>query len=166
MTDSPAPEYEWCRPPRQRYRGLGHRWRTRVVAGAIIAGGTVLGWAVPHWEPRLPRIGLEYQASTAQATLAAIAGAMITLSGFIVTAITVVVQTVQGMSPRLVGALRQWAVTRPRSRCSSARPSTLSPRSARSTPNASPARRSPSLWRSSSSTRSPCPTCSVPSGRP
>ncbi|WP_018636155.1 DUF2254 family protein [Parafrankia elaeagni] len=106
MTDGPAPEHEWCRPPRHRHHGLGHRWRTRVVAGTIIAGGTVLGWAVPHWEPHLPRVGLDYQASTAQATLAAIAGAMITLSGFIVTAITVVAQTVQGMSPRLVGALR------------------------------------------------------------
>src|ERR1700754_4703794 len=94
------------RPARHRHHGRGRYWRTRAVAVTIVAAGTVLGWAVPHWEPHLPRIGLDYRASTAQATLAAIAGAMITLSGFIVTAITVVVQTVQGTSPRLVGALR------------------------------------------------------------
>ncbi|MFD9129956.1 DUF2254 domain-containing protein [Kitasatospora sp. NPDC059571] len=65
------------------------------------------GWAVPHWESDLPSAGLDYAAGTAQAALGAIAGAMITLAGFVVTAITLVVQTVQAMSPRLVGALHQ-----------------------------------------------------------
>jgi uncharacterized membrane protein len=100
---TPAPER--CRPPRRR-RGPAGRWRARALASALIGGGTALGWAVPRWEPQLPWLALDYQAATAQATLAAIAGAMITLSGFVVTAIILVVQTAQGMSPRLVGALR------------------------------------------------------------
>lgn len=60
---------------------------------------------MPRWERHLPEAGLGFDASTAQATLAAIAGGMITLAGFIVTAITLIVQTVQAMSPRLVSAL-------------------------------------------------------------
>ena len=60
--------------------------------------------------PRLERdqgwtIGLSYDASTAQATLGAIAGGMITLTGFVLTAVTLIVQTVQGQSPRLLRAL-------------------------------------------------------------
>src|SRR5579859_316096 len=48
---------------------------------------------------------LHYDASTAQATLAAIASGMFTLTGFVLTAVTLIVQTVQGQSSRLLQAL-------------------------------------------------------------
>ncbi|MFF3785326.1 DUF2254 family protein [Streptomyces sp. NPDC001933] len=79
--------------------------RSRAAAALLVVLGAFLGWAVPVWERHLPSTGLGFDASTAQATLAAIAGGMITLAGFIVTAITLVIQTVQSMSPRLVAAL-------------------------------------------------------------
>ncbi|WP_405753020.1 DUF2254 domain-containing protein [Streptomyces sp. NBC_00012] len=79
--------------------------RSRGAAVLLVLLGAFLGWAVPSWERHLPSTGLGFDASTAQATLAAIAGGMITLAGFIVTAITLVIQTVQSMSPRLVSAL-------------------------------------------------------------
>lgn len=82
----------------RRARNLGTAW-------GLVAAGALLGWALPRWEQRLAGPGLHFDASTAQATLAAIAGGMITLAGFVVTAITLVVQTVQAMSPRLVAAL-------------------------------------------------------------
>ncbi|MFI8996569.1 DUF2254 family protein [Streptomyces sp. NPDC053542] len=75
------------------------------MALLLVAAGALLGWVLPRWEGHLPVGGLRFDASTAQATLAAIAGSMITLAGFVVTAITLVVQTVQAMSPRLVAAL-------------------------------------------------------------
>jgi uncharacterized membrane protein len=53
------------------------------------------GW---HWP-------VGYDAGTAQATLAAIAGGMITLTGFVLTAMTLMVQTVQAQSPRLLRVL-------------------------------------------------------------
>lgn len=43
--------------------------------------------------------------SAAQATLGAIAAGVITLTGFVLTAVTLVVQSVQSMSPRLAGVL-------------------------------------------------------------
>jgi uncharacterized membrane protein len=90
----------------QRSKGtLRARTRSFGTALALVAAGAVLGWALPLWERHLPAAGLHFDASTAQATLAAIAGGMITLAGFVVTAITLVVQTVQAMSPRLVAAL-------------------------------------------------------------
>ncbi|MFB6871850.1 DUF2254 family protein [Streptomyces sp. NPDC056323] len=95
-----------ARSPR-RSRG-SHRariLRSRAAAVLLVVLGAFLGWAVPVWERHLPSTGLGFDASTAQATLAAIAGGMITLAGFIVTAITLVIQTVQSMSPRLVAAL-------------------------------------------------------------
>lgn len=46
--------------------------------------------------------GLAYDASSAQATLSAIAAGMITLTGFVLTAVTLMVQTVQGQSSRLL----------------------------------------------------------------
>ncbi|NBE55897.1 DUF2254 domain-containing protein [Streptomyces boluensis] len=83
----------------------GRRVRSQGVALILVGAGAILGWLVPRWERHLPVSGLSFDASTAQATLAAIAGSMITLAGFVVTAITLVVQTVQSMSPRLVSAL-------------------------------------------------------------
>ncbi|MGW0910967.1 DUF2254 family protein [Streptomyces sp. NPDC002784] len=95
-----------ARPP---HRGSGsqraRRARSNGAALVLVAAGALLGWALPRWERHLPEAGLSFDASTAQATLAAIAGGMITLAGFVVTAITLVVQTVQAMSPRLVSAL-------------------------------------------------------------
>ncbi|MFI9768149.1 DUF2254 domain-containing protein [Streptomyces sp. NPDC052415] len=95
-----------ARPP---HRGSGsqraRRGRSNSAALVLVAAGALLGWALPRWERHLPEAGLSFDASTAQATLAAIAGGMITLAGFVVTAITLVVQTVQAMSPRLVSAL-------------------------------------------------------------
>ncbi|MER7570229.1 DUF2254 family protein [Streptomyces sp. NPDC126514] len=95
-----------ARPP---HRGSGsqraRRARSNSAALVLVAAGALLGWALPRWERHLPEAGLSFDASTAQATLAAIAGGMITLAGFVVTAITLVVQTVQAMSPRLVSAL-------------------------------------------------------------
>ncbi|MGI5473039.1 DUF2254 family protein [Streptomyces sp. CA-132043] len=81
------------------------RTRSHALALLLVMAGALLGWTLPLWERRLPAAGLTFDASTAQATLAAIAGGMITLAGFVVTAITLVVQTVQAMSPRLVAAL-------------------------------------------------------------
>ncbi|MGW7642474.1 DUF2254 domain-containing protein [Streptomyces bobili] len=93
--------------PAFRSRGTHRARQTRSHALALffVAAGALLGWVLPRWERHLPEAGLTFDASTAQATLAAIAGGMITLAGFVVTAITLVVQTVQTMSPRLVAAL-------------------------------------------------------------
>ena len=46
--------------------------------------------------------GVSYDVGTAQATLGAIAAGMITLTGFVLTAVTLIVQTVQNQSPRLM----------------------------------------------------------------
>jgi uncharacterized membrane protein len=46
--------------------------------------------------------GISYDVGTAQATLGAIAAGMITLTGFVLTAVTLIVQTVQSQSPRLM----------------------------------------------------------------
>ena len=88
------------RPPRRRPTT---RWPVAVILVVVaIAAAVIL--------PRLEReqgwaIGFTYDASTAQATLGAIAGGMITLTGFVLTAETLIVQTVQGQSPRLLRAL-------------------------------------------------------------
>ncbi|MFJ4849569.1 MULTISPECIES: DUF2254 family protein [unclassified Streptomyces] len=88
-------------------RGIHHarRLHGRSIALILVVGGGLLGWFLPLWERHLPTPGLGFDTSTAQATLASVAGSMITLAGFIVTAITLIVQTVQAMSPRLVAAL-------------------------------------------------------------
>ncbi|MFJ8086246.1 DUF2254 family protein [Streptomyces sp. NPDC096205] len=92
-------------PQHSRGSQRARRTRSHGVALLLVAGGALLGWALPLWERHVPAAGLSFDSSTAQATLAAIAGGMITLAGFVVTAITLVVQTVQTMSPRLVAAL-------------------------------------------------------------
>ncbi|MEL5956924.1 DUF2254 family protein [Streptomyces sp. CLV115] len=92
-------------PRRSRGSHRARNVRSRGAAVLLVVLGAFLGWAVPCWERHLPSTGLGFDAGTAQATLAAIAGGMITLAGFIVTAITLVIQTVQSMSPRLVSAL-------------------------------------------------------------
>lgn len=94
------------RPPsRSRGAHRARRARSHATAVLLVIAGALLGWTLPRWERHLPDAGLTFDASTAQATLAAIGGGMITLAGFVVTAITLVVQTVQAMSPRLVAAL-------------------------------------------------------------
>jgi len=75
----------------------------------IVAAGVVLGLVLPHLERgRVPFGTFHYDASSAQATLGAIASGMITLTGFVFTAITLVIQTVQNMSPRLFAAVRSF----------------------------------------------------------
>lgn len=76
-----------------------------AVAGATMMAAVGLGLGLPHWEDSLPKVGLTYDPTTAATTLAAIAGGMITLSGFVITAVTLVIQTVQSMSPRLIGVI-------------------------------------------------------------
>ena len=70
--------------------------------GLAIAAGLIL--------PRLERHfgwhdGISYDVGAAESTLGAIAGGMITLTGFVLTAVTLIVQTVQSQSPRLLRVL-------------------------------------------------------------
>ena len=69
-----------------------------VVALAVAAGAVLPRLEVDHrWS-----VGFSYDAATAQAMLAAIAGGMITLTGFVLAAVTLMVQTIQNQSPRLL----------------------------------------------------------------
>ena len=96
-------------PYRSRYRGNGCRitiyW---PLAIAEVTVAIVVALLLPdleshfHWTD-----GLDYDASTAQTTLAAIAGGMITLTGFVLTAVTLMVQTVQDQSSRLLQVLNR-----------------------------------------------------------
>ncbi len=94
------------RPPRRRLaRRAGGYWPVAVaeVVIAILVALTLPGLETEHhWHD-----GLSYDVSTAQTTLAAIAGGMITLTGFVLTAVTLMVQTVQGQSSRLLQSLRR-----------------------------------------------------------
>src|ERR1700744_5613466 len=96
------------RPPGRR-RGrpqLGdNQWAVAVAEViAAIAAAVIL--------PRLEkdygwRLGLSYEAATAQATPGAIARGGVPLTGFVLTTVTLIVQTVQGQSPRLLRALNR-----------------------------------------------------------
>jgi uncharacterized membrane protein len=93
------------RPAGRRLTGqlVRARWSIAVAEVAIaIAAGLVL--------PRLERHfgwhdGISYDVGAAESTLGAIAGGMITLTGFVLTAVTLIVQTVQSQSPRLLRVL-------------------------------------------------------------
>ncbi|WP_327721049.1 DUF2254 domain-containing protein [Streptomyces sp. NBC_00490] len=95
-------------PPRARraHSSGNHRARRARSPGAallVVAAGALLGRVLPRRERHRPADGLSFDASSAQATLAAVSGGMITLNGFVVTAIALVVQTVTGVSsPRAV----------------------------------------------------------------
>ncbi|MBP0458668.1 DUF2254 domain-containing protein [Streptomyces montanisoli] len=91
---------------RRSYRSA-HRaaWPNRGLAVVLAGGGALLGWWLPHAERSHHLGGLSYDPAAAQATLGAIAAGVITLTGFVLTAITLVVQSVQSMSPRLAGVL-------------------------------------------------------------
>jgi len=84
-------------------RPRGHGW---LVATGIVLAALVLAAVLPrleyheHWRP-----GFSFSPSTAQAALAAMAGGMLTLVGFALAAVTLMVQTVQAQSPRLLHAL-------------------------------------------------------------
>ena len=67
-----------------------------------IAAGLILPRLERHfgW-----RDGISYDVGAAESTLGAIAGGMITLTGFVLTAVTLIVQTVQSQSPRLLRVL-------------------------------------------------------------
>jgi uncharacterized membrane protein len=93
------------RPAGRRLTGqlVRTRWSIAVAEVAVaIAAGLVL--------PRLERHfgwhdGLSYDVGAAESMLGAIAGGMITLTGFVLTAVTLMVQTIQGQSPRLLRVL-------------------------------------------------------------
>lgn len=71
-----------------------------------MAACVAVAWVLPSIERHQQwAIGIHWDPSTAQATLAAIAGGMITLTGFVFTAVTLIVQTLQTQSPRLLLAL-------------------------------------------------------------
>ncbi|WP_433136253.1 DUF2254 domain-containing protein [Actinomadura nitritigenes] len=89
----------------RRRRASRASWPNRGLALALAGGGALLGWWLPHAERSHHLGGLSYDPSAAQATLGAIAAGVITLTGFVLTAVTLVVQSVQNMSPRLVGVL-------------------------------------------------------------
>jgi uncharacterized membrane protein len=94
------------RRPRRRNRLRSIRYWPLAAAEVVIA--IILGLTLPDIEAALRlHDWLDYDASTAQTTLAAIAGGMITLTGFVLTAVTLMVQTVQSQSSRLLQALNQ-----------------------------------------------------------
>ena len=92
------------RPVRRRPpRAAGTLWR---IAVGEVAAAIALAVTLPRLERYLGWHALVgYDAGAAQATLAAIAGGMITLTGFVLTAVTLIVQTLQGQSPRLMRVL-------------------------------------------------------------
>ncbi|MHB1519160.1 MAG: DUF2254 domain-containing protein [Acidimicrobiales bacterium] len=80
-----------------------HHW---VQAIGLVAVGVVGGWALPRLDAHANITFADtFDEATAQVTLAAIAGGMITLTGFVFTAVTLVIQTVQAQSPRLLRAI-------------------------------------------------------------
>ena len=90
------------RPVRRRKSGRLRRTRWPVAVAEVavaIAAGLILPRLEFHfrWND-----GVSYDVGTAQATLGAIAAGMITLTGFVLTAVTLIVQTVQNQSPRLM----------------------------------------------------------------
>lgn len=91
--------------PAARHRRSRAAWPNRGLAVALTGGGALLGWWLPHAERSRSLGGLSYDPAAAQATLGAIAAGVITLTGFVLTAVTLVVQSVQSMSPRLAGVL-------------------------------------------------------------
>jgi len=100
MRDAPS------RRDRQRtYRSPRATWPNRGLAVALIAAAVLLGWWLPHVERHHPLGGLSYDSSAAEATLGAIASGIIALTGFVLTAVTLVIQSVQNASPRLAGLL-------------------------------------------------------------
>jgi uncharacterized membrane protein len=96
-------------PHRFRRRRALRRKRTLwPMAAALVAAAILLALTLPGIEVSNGwHDGLDYDPSTAQATLAAIAGGMITLTGFVLTAVTLMVQTVQDQSSRLLQALNR-----------------------------------------------------------
>lgn len=89
----------------RRRRAPGTAWPRRGLAVSLTVGGALLGWWLPHAERTHQLGGFAYDPSAAEATLGAIASGVITLTGFVLTAVTLVVQSVQAMSPRLTGVL-------------------------------------------------------------
>jgi uncharacterized membrane protein len=105
-SSKPADARAPYRPPAGRNgRRMTAYWPFAV---AEIAVSIIVALTLPdlethfHWTD-----GLDYDASTAQTTLAAIAGGMITLTGFVLTAVTLMVQTVQSQSSRLLQVLNR-----------------------------------------------------------
>ncbi|MEV0850235.1 DUF2254 family protein [Streptomyces sp. NPDC049954] len=80
-------------------------WPNRGLAAGLVAAAVLLGWWLPHAERSHDLGGLSYDPAAAQATLGAIASGIIALTGFVLTAVTLVIQSVQSTSPRLAGVL-------------------------------------------------------------
>lgn len=85
----------------------GHPSRTAWQAAVlIVVAALAVAIALPrleityHWRP-----GFSYDPGTAVAALAAIAGGMLTLLGFAIAAVTLMVQSIQAQSPRLLRSL-------------------------------------------------------------
>jgi uncharacterized membrane protein len=93
------------RDRRRRYISPRATWPNRGFAVALIAAAVLLGYGLPHLERHHRVGGLSYDAAAAQATLGAIASGIIALTGFVLTAVTLVIQSVQNASPRLAGLL-------------------------------------------------------------
>jgi uncharacterized membrane protein len=92
-------------PKRKPVRRMTAYW---PLAVAEVALAITLALTLPDVERDFRWTdGLSYDPSTAQATLAAIAGGMITLTGFVLTASTLMIQTVQSQSSRLLQALNR-----------------------------------------------------------
>jgi uncharacterized membrane protein len=94
-------------PRRAATRPARHfAWSRWEFAGAEVAVAVLAGEVLPRLEHHLGwHLGISYDAGAAQAMLGAIAGGMITLTGFVLTAVTLIVQTVQSQSPRLLRVL-------------------------------------------------------------
>jgi uncharacterized membrane protein len=90
------------RPAWRRKSGRLKRTRWPIAAAEVIVAIAV-GLILPRLETHYRwSDGISYDVGTAQATLGAIAAGMITLTGFVLTAVTLIVQTVQSQSPRLM----------------------------------------------------------------
>ena len=102
-----AHEIESIRAPQvQRRRRVAPRWRIWPISALIVAACVAAALILPSIERHEGwTVGIQWDPSTAQATLAAIAGGMITLTGFVFTAVTLIIQTLQTQSPRLLLAL-------------------------------------------------------------
>lgn len=76
------------------------------VAVVEVAAAIALALTLPRLERRYDwHFLISYEPGTATTTLGAIAGGMITLTGFVLTAVALIVQTMQAQSPRLLRVL-------------------------------------------------------------
>lgn len=99
------PDTPFRRGRQRSYISPRASWPNRGLAVALIVAAVLLGYWLPHLERHHRSGGFSYDAAAAQATLGAIASGIIALTGFVLTAVTLVIQSVQNASPRLAGIL-------------------------------------------------------------